>query len=142
LRDTYHDKVTRHTPVEPEIDSRAIDIEAEIPVYPLGLISSSLGALLFKPKSELNPKTYTEEQQSKMVKFLWQKKDESRPQLYFDFGELEHVYELFRQLNEMEMNINELPIDSNLKQLIMTLEYYIELAELTDIQYEVLQLKI
>ena len=142
LRDTYHDKVTRHTPIEPEIDSRAIDIDAEIPVYPLGLVNCPMGALLFREKEKLYPKAYTEEEQTKIIKFLWQKKSEVRPALFFDFGDLEHVYELFRQLNEMETNIDELPIDSNLRQLIDTLKYYVELADLTDVQKEVLDLKI
>ena len=55
LRDTYLDKVVRRTPVEPEIDSRNIDIEAEIPVYPLGLSNSPIGALIFKEKDLLHP---------------------------------------------------------------------------------------
>ena len=142
LRDTYLDKVVRRTPVEPEIDSRNIDIEAEIPVYPLGLSNSPIGALIFKEKDLLHPQSYSEEEQTKMVKFLWQKKDEARPALYFDFEDLEHVYELFRQLNEMELNVNELPIDSNLRQLIDTLKYYVEIADLSDVQKEILELKI
>jgi len=35
------------------------DIESEIPVYPLGVKNGVLGALAFKDKLELYPKTYT-----------------------------------------------------------------------------------
>ena len=55
LRDTHKNKITRHTQIEPEHSSRAMDIDAEIPVYPLGLINSPIGALIFKDKNQLYP---------------------------------------------------------------------------------------
>jgi hypothetical protein len=38
---------------------------------------------------------YTQEEIKKIIEYYWNKKEQSRPQLYFDFEELEHVYELF-----------------------------------------------
>jgi glutaredoxin len=35
------------------------------------------------------------EEKAKEINDYWNKKEQSRPQLFFDFGELEHVYELF-----------------------------------------------
>jgi hypothetical protein len=52
--------------------------------------------------------------------------------VYFDFVELEHVYELFGQLTELEESITTLPVDSTLKQLLDTLKYYIDLTDLTE----------
>lgn len=142
LRDTHKNKITRHIQIEPEYSSRAMDIDAEIPVYPLGLINSPIGTLIFKDKNQLYPRQFTTEQQNKIIRYYWLKKTELRPQLFFDFGELEHVYELFRQMNDMEMSIDELPIDSNLRQLIDTLKYYVDIADLTEIQKDILDMKI
>lgn len=142
MRDQYIEKVQRHSYIEPSFYNSEADIESEIPVYPLGVKNGVLGALAFKDKLELYPKTYTAAEQEKLVKFLWQKREEKRPLLYFDFGELEHVYELFRQLNELEMSAEDLPVESNLRQLLDTLKYYISMTDLSDIQLEVLQMKI
>ena len=142
LRDSYIERHLRHTPPEPDLDPVNLDFDAEIPVFPLGLVGAPFSNLVFKPGHELNPYTYTEKELDTLIHHYWNKKSQSRPQLFFDFGELEHVYELFGQLEELEESIGDLPIESNLKKLVDTLEYYIELAELDEIQREVLKLKI
>ena len=142
LRDTYIEKHLRHTPVEPDIEPIDPDFDAEIPVFPLGLLNDSIGALLFKNEKDLNPSTYSEEELEKVLKFYWNKKSESRPVIFFDFTNLEHVYGLFNQLNEIEESIGALPINSNLNKLLDTLKYYIEMTDLTEAQREILDLKI
>jgi hypothetical protein len=42
------------------------------------------------------------------------------------------VYELFGQLGELEEEIDELPVESNLKKLLDTLKYYIALTDLSE----------
>jgi hypothetical protein len=49
LRDTYIERHLRHTPPEPEIEPVALDFEAEIPVFPLGLTGAPNSELLFRP---------------------------------------------------------------------------------------------
>ena len=142
LRDTYIEKHVRHTPPEPEIEPVDPDFDAEIPVYPLGLAAGPIGGLVFREEENLNPSTYTDNDLSKVLKFYWDKKSESRPTIFFDFTELEHVYELFNQLNELEDSIGALPINSNLGKLLDTLKYYITLTDLTEAQQEILNLKI
>lgn len=142
LRDTYIEKYMRHTPIEPEIDPVDPDFDAEIPVFPLGLKTGPIGALLFKEERDLNPSTYNELDLQKILQFYWSKKSESRPVIFFDFGNLEHIYELFGQLNELEESIGALPINSNLSKLLDTLKYYIEMTDLTEAQREILDLKI
>ena len=142
LRDTYIEKHVRHTPPEPEIEPVDPDFDAEIPVYPLGLAAGPIGGLVFREEENLNPSTYTDNDLSKLLKFYWDKKTESRPTIFFDFTELEHVYELFNQLNELEDSIGALPINSNLGKLLDTLKYYITLTDLTEAQQEILNLKI
>ena len=142
LRDTYIEKHTRHTPPEPEIEPVDPDFDAEIPVYPLGLAAGPIGGLVFKEEENLNPSTYTDDDLSKVLRFYWDKKSESRPTIFFDFAELEHVYELFSQLNELEESVGALSVNSNLGKLLDTLKYYISLTDLTEAQQEILNLKI
>lgn len=142
LRDSYIEKHMRHTPPEPDLDPTSLDFDAEIPVFPIGLVGAPFSELVFKPETELNPYTYTEDELDTLIRHYWQKKQQSRPLLFFDFGELEHVYKLFGQLNELEEEIDDLPLESNLKKLVDTLKYYISLTDLTEAQVEILDLKI
>ena len=142
LRDSYIEKHMRHTPPEPDLDPVSLDFGAEIPVFPIGLVGEPFSDLIFKPAHELNPYTYTEKELDTLAHHYWNKKEQSRPQLFFDFGELEHVYELFGQLNELEEELDALPLESNLKKLLDTLKYYIALTDLTEVQQEILDLKI
>lgn len=142
LRDSYIEKHLRHTPPEPDLDPVHLDFDVEIPVFPIGLVGAPFSNLVFRPESELNPHTYTEEELDTLIHLYWNKKSQSRPQLFFDFGELEHVYELFGQLNELEEELDDLPLESNLKKLLDTLKYYISLTDLSEAQQEILDLKI
>ena len=142
LRDNYVEKHMRHTPPEPDLDPVNLDFEAEIPVFPLGLVGAPFSELVFKQADDLNPTTYTEKELDVLTRHYWNKKEQSRPQLFFDFGELEHVYELFGQLVELEEELDALPIESNLGKLIATLKYYIALTDLTEAHQEILDLKI
>ena len=142
LRDSYVEKHMRHTPPEPDLDPVNLDFDAEIPVFPLGLAGAPFSELVFKQADDLNPTTYTENELDVLTRHYWSKKDQSRPQLFFDFGELEHVYELFGQLTELEEELDALPLESNLGKLIATLKYYIALTDLTEAHQEILDLKI
>ena len=142
LRDSYIEKHLRHTPPEPDLDPVHLDFDAEIPVYPIGLVGTPFSNLIFKPAADLNPFTYTEKELDTLIHLYWDKSSSPRPILFFDFGELEHVYELFGQLNELEEEIDTLPLESNLKKLLDTLKYYITLTDLNEVQSEILDLKI
>jgi hypothetical protein len=41
------------------------------------------------------PANFGEEDLKPIIEFYWQKQDEKRPTAYFDFTDLEHVYEFF-----------------------------------------------
>ena len=142
LRDSYIEKHMRHTPPEPDLDPVNLDFGAEIPVFPLGLVGEPFSDLVFKAEASLNPYSYTEEELDKLLRHYWSKRSGARPTLFFDFEELEHVYELFGQLNELEDEVDDLPLESNLKKLLDTLKYYIALTDLNETQSEILDLKI
>lgn len=142
LRDSYVEKHLRHTPPEPELEPTNLDLEAEIPVFPLGLVGAPFSEIVFRSKNELNPYTYTEEQLDKLIRYYWDKKSQSRPLLFFDFEDLEHVYELFGQLMDLEESTSTVHVESNLDKLLNTLRYYVELTELSEVQKDILDLKI
>ena len=142
LRDNYIEKHLRHTPPEPDLDPVNLDFDAEVPIFPLGVVGAPFSELVFKQADSLNPTTYTKKELEVLTKHYWDKKEQSRPQLYFDFGELEHVYELFNQLTELEEELDALPLESNLGKLIATLKYYIALTDLSEAHQEILDLKI
>jgi hypothetical protein len=125
LRDSYVEKHLRHTPPEPELEPTNLDLEAEIPVFPLGLVGAPFSEIVFRSKNELNPYTYTEEQLDKLIRYYWNKKSQSRPLLFFDFEDLEHVYELFGQLMDLEESTSTVHVESNLDKLLNTLRYYV-----------------
>lgn len=142
LRDSYVEKHLRHTPPEPEFELSKLDFEVEIPVYPLGVMGAPFSELVFRPMVQLNPNAYTKEEQMILSKLYWSKKEQICPHLFLDFRELEHVYELFGQLIDLEEILDDLPVDSNLGKLINTLRYYIELTEFSEVHKEILDLKI
>lgn len=141
LRDAYVEKHLRHTPPEPELEVVNLDLEAEIPVFPLGLKGDPLSPLVFREWEKLNPYTYSDEELDRLIRYYWDKKSQSRPLLFFDFRELEHVYELLNQWEELE-EFQTTDLNSNLNKLLDTLKYYVEMTDLTEAQREILDLKI
>lgn len=141
LRDSFVNQILRKSPPEPELEYVEPNFETEIPIFPLGLVNGMVGQMIFKPMEELIPANFEEQDLRKILGFYWSKKEEKRPQLFFDFEDLEHVYELFGQLEELEESAPINP-DSNLGQLIETLRYYMSQADLTEAQYDILDLKI
>ena len=78
-----------------------------------------------------------------MIKFLWEQRKSfaAKPKVWFDFTEPEHLYKLFGLLDDMRQE-DRTDTDSTLAAFINTLEYYVKMADLTDSQREILELKI
>ena len=80
-----------------------------------------------------------------LISELYWKKKEYKPsaqQRYIDFRELEHVYEMFQQFFELDDAASFAEMDSNLPALMETLKFYTEQAELSEIQREILDMKL
>jgi hypothetical protein len=80
-----------------------------------------------------------------LISDLYWKKEQSAPTAsnsYIDFRELEHVYQLLNYLCELRDASYEADITSNLTSLLRTLNFYIEHADLSDIQREILTMKL
>lgn len=160
LRDQYSEPVqlvdqpTYNQPVDPPLCG------IDIPILPLGLrplprdgttlapaqTSSTARAsrLVFLPKTNLIPSSYSEEDLAAISDYYWStKKQQIGPnQFHFDFREPEHVYQILQQWCELTDAVNPEDFLSTLPQLLHTLTYYSEMAELDDIQQEVLDMKL
>ena len=116
--------------------------EADIPVLPLGLWEERI----FRDFGEILPNSYTEKELKQISKIYWKKKEEAeRLQresniFYFDFRDLEMVYQLFLGLEEFG-DEEESFLSTNSK-FLKTLWYYVRQADLSPIQEEILALKI
>lgn len=120
------------------------DIDAEIEVLPLGVIGRRMRPFdIFVSWDRLIPENYDETTLKRISDFYWmkQKYEPAANQFYIDFRELEHVYQLFMTYFELEGAIDEEKLNSGLANLLDTLKFYIERAELCELQQEILDLK-
>lgn len=140
LRDSYAQPIMRQSIPEPYVEIEAADFDSEIPVFPLGTFNEQpISALIFRDKENLNPFSFSEEELKKVSKWIWEKENRrGTTKHFFDFCDLENVYQLFQQLSEME----EQKANENTNFLIRTLRYYLGFAELNEVQSEILDLKI
>ena len=143
LRDQYKEKVLRHCLPEPEGPILTPQMGADVLVMPLGLKCAGTLSKIFGKIEDLHPKAFTEEEQKKAIDFYWEQQKEfaENPKMWFDFRELEHVYELLKLLEEMRDDVLE-DTNSTLGDFLRTLEFYMGLSNLTEVQKEILELKI
>ena len=113
------------------------DIDAEIEVLPLGVMGRRMRPFnIFVSWDQLIPQNYGEAALKAISDYYWmkQKYEPAANQFYIDFRELEHVYQLFMTYFELEGAIDEEKLNSGLSNLLDTLKFYIERAELCELQ--------
>ena len=143
IKDSYSERVLLHNSNPPIQEENDKTFDSDIPIWPLGLNSDNqLSKLLFRKFDALAADKVSEKELKQISKFYWEKENEKLTwtKNSFDFENLESVYQLFLQLEELGEEEREIFSTTNL--LIKTLWFYIEEAELTDIQREILNLKI
>ena len=143
IKDSYSERVLLHNSNPPVKEENDQIFDSDIPIWPLGLNSDNqLSKLLFRKFDVLTAEKVSEKELKQISKFYWEKENEKLTwtKNSFDFENLESVYQLFLQLEELGEEEQEFFSTTNL--LIKTLWFYIEEAELTDIQREILNLKI
>ena len=143
IKDSYSERVLLHNSNPPIQEENDKTFDSDIPIWPLGLNSDNqLSKLLFRKFDVLAAEKVSEKELKQISKFYWEKENEKLTwtKNSFDFENLESVYQLFLQLEELGEEEQE--ISSTTSLLIKTLWFYIEEAELTDIQREILNLKI
>lgn len=97
--------------------------------------------LIFKDFAELIPENFGEEDLKIISSYYWKKKeDEKRIQreanFYFDFRDLEMVYQLLRQQEDLQGT------SEQNQKLLNILQYYVRQADLPPIQEKILVMKI
>lgn len=150
LRDAFK-KISFSAPTEQFTPDEPFDFDAGIEVLPLGIKHKSpISTLVFRTWRELVPSTISQQDEKLVSDLYWQKqafnkKLQSAPSThhnYFDFRELEHVYQLLDQQVALAEIVPEQNMDSNLNSLLNTLQFYVDQADLTDIQREILDMKL
>lgn len=146
LRDSYK-KIMFSQPTDDYVEQEDLDFDVNVDVFPMGLhYGEGISLVIFRAWRELNPEEISQEDLSLISDIYW-KKQQSAPgtsastQTWIDFCELEHVYHLLNYLCELRDLIDE-SNTSNLAALLRTLQFYIDHADLTDIQREILDMKL
>lgn len=142
LKDMYSCPVQVDITSKVPIEDREGTFDVEVVVYPLGLVNgNTINSKVFSLLDQVHPVNFTENEIELVIKDYWKRQKET-PQFYFNFEELEHVYNLLLLLIDFEWDAIEEKVDSTLSNLLKTLKYYISLTTLSDIQQEILDLKI
>ena len=142
IRDSYRStfNITQST-YSPKNNSFVFDCDVE--VLPLGIKEGAVGNLIFDIK--FDPGAFNEEQLQLISELIWKKKNVDPSKQVFDFRELEAVYQLYLFREDFDERLEQVEIDhvieNNLANLLSTLEFYESIADLTDIQREILRLK-
>ena len=141
IRDSYRSTFNITQSVySPKDKSFVFDCDVE--VLPLGLKEGAVGELIFDEK--FDPRALNEEQLRLISGLIWKKKTSLKPEV-FDFRELESVYQLYLFREEFDDRLEQVKYDhvveNNLDKLLETLQFYESIADLTDIQREILRLK-
>jgi hypothetical protein len=145
LRDQYTAvHVMGITPTPQDYYDADPHFDTDIIVRPAGVVGTSVSHLVFRTWDKFTPHNFAETELKQLSDWYWNKQKEqvTGTQLCVDFRELEHVYQLLDNLMEFEGNIEDLPFDSTLPQLLSTLKFYVGMAELSEVQKEILNLKL
>lgn len=129
-------------PITPYSDP---EMDCDIPVLPLGIKNdTTLRGYIFRKWEDIIPANYTEKELEEISDYYWLKqKYQPKPNdVYIDFRELEHVYEMFQMFFELDDAALVAEMESNLPALMETLRFYIDRAELSEIQREILDMKL
>lgn len=112
-------------------------------VLPLGLdTKKGVAKLVFSDTAATI--NWTEKELKKVSDFMWeQKQKDPLPEFYFDFRELEHVYQLLLAQEDLEAELAAIgDFDNSLRPLLDTLEFYAAAAHLDPIHREILDMKV
>ena len=157
LKDAYSSLHAGGNEINPDEfipEDERVDFGVEVPVFPMGLINNSDAAcLVFDEWTKLTPFHKNEQQLEQISRYYWEKKEEERRVRerenghnarcqYIDFRELEHVYQLLMYFFELQEEGKEEMLGNCLPDLMRTLQFYIDRADLTDLHKEILDMKL
>ena len=146
IRDSYRSTLNITQSIYSPKDTTLV-FDCDIEVLPLGLkegAPGSVGQLIFE--ENFDPAALNDKQLRLISDLIWKKKeiDPSKTKV-FDFRELEMVYQLYLFKEDFEDRAEQTKTDhiveNNVDSFLDTLKFYESIADLTDIQREILHLK-
>lgn len=142
LRDSYSEPLQSILP-QPQSHPEFLTFDYDIPVYPLGVFQKKdqTSKKLFSDFHNLDPKSFSEKELASISQIYWSRNKKENP-LFFDFRELEHVYQLFLSYYDIEDSAQIPQVEGLSQELLDTLNFYISMADLTPIHHDILSLKI
>lgn len=139
LRDSYTAPIQQRNFVfynPPEEEEKLGDT---IPILPLGIdMGDYLSSLIFYDDNRFSPSSYKEKDLKLLKNFLDNLNIAGRPDTFFDFRELEHVYNLILNYEEIAAAAED---DVSFNGILKTLAFYENMAGLTPCQKRVIELK-
>lgn len=141
-RDFYTNLILPDSPPPPQEPSSII-FEEDIQIFPLGLFHNTpIYNKIFS--QNISPFEFSELELKEVSNLFWEQKKifNSSPKFYFDFRELEHIYNLFLIIDKFEDQLYDKNNLNTLNLFINTLKFYVTRADLTDSQLDILHLKL
>lgn len=139
LRDSYTAPIQQRNFIfynPPEEEEKLGDT---IPIFPLGIdMGDYLSSLIFYDDNCFSPSSYKEKDLRLLKNFLDNLNIAGRPDTFFDFRELEHVYNLILNYEEIAAAAEN---DISFNGILKTLTFYENMAGLTPCQKRVIELK-
>ena len=116
----------------------------DIEVLPLGLFEGPTAELVFK--ENFDPRVLDDKQLNSISRLVNEKIEaEKKDGRKIDFRDIDTIYQLYLFEEELKNQIEEEDeahfIEGNLKGILKTLKFYETIADLTDIQREILKMK-
>ena len=140
--DSYKEQILPHPGArEPVLTPESIYIGEDISIYPIGLKDESqLSDKIFNTAREPAPNDFTEEDLKTISKLLWK----PQTKLYIDFTNPEHVLNVYLMRADLQDQQIEDPhnIYGAAARILNTLEYYETRANLSQLQKDLLELKL
>lgn len=124
--------------------NNSLVFDCDIEVLPLGVKEGEIGDIVFN--ENFDPAALNDRQLDLINELIWEKKnvDCGRAKI-FDFRDLDTVYQLYLFKDDIDDRLlqveNDHIVENNLDKLLDTLKFYETIADLTDVQREILLLK-
>ena len=117
-----------------------LDFSENITIFPLGMFSDNfIGNSIFTTEADLENKHFSDSELKRISNFFWSQNSINKNELdrYFDFTNPEHVYQLLLQYPDLDNEES-----TGAKDLLKTINYYIEQAKLSNIHSDLLEMKL
>ena len=140
LRDSYTAPIHQRNFIFYSPPGEKEELGETIPIFPVGTNTKDYrSSLIFFDWEEFSPSTYTEKDLRLLEGFLQELYQERRTDFSFDFRNLEHVYNLILNYEELAAAAKE--GDTSFEGILRALDFYQEMARLTPTQERIVELK-